>query len=575
MSLGTPIKRFSINPAQIALLIIIGLGMVALTFSTSQISNKASEDKHFFSSIQRKAVSLSLLHREGLAFTIKFAQWGAGDIPLSEVIAARANLKKQFSNVDTQHEVTRQYFVNQFLANLFIADEILLYAKPGYLSRSDYRAIKSQSNIFVDEMLSFSRIFSVEYRAQLDRIIEKSARDHAREANTNLYLLILVTSLSLIFVSSFIYTLNKQYKATSKAIDDQIILLDTANNNLIQAETLVEKLKLLDLRKNDFISTINHELRTPLTSIIGYVGILRDSINTSINTQSEQVLAVIERNSTDLLNLVEEILTLSSLESTSSELVKTGFDVQTVIAECILSLTPQKEVLGIAFDVVIEENIETIIDANKNQISQALSNILSNALKFSKTDTTVRIRVSEKFDENLRRFIRISITDQGMGIPESQISEIFTSFYRASNAQNSGIPGSGLGLAITSRIINLHDGSIGVESTEGIGSTFTLELPAHISELEKMINERKNGVLERAISAIENSAYSDLDETCHEMIGALGFYELGALSDEIALFSLWLKKHDGVDTSEVDSRRVELLRVLKSNLAALENLREA
>ncbi|MDP1913562.1 sensor histidine kinase KdpD, partial [Brevundimonas sp.] len=429
----------SINPAQIALLIMIGLGMVALTFSTSQISSGASGDNQIFSSIQKKAQSLSLLQREGLAFTIKFVQWGAGEVPIKDVIVARATLKKQLSGIDIKHEVARQYFVNQYLANLFIADEILLYAKPGYLSRSDYRAIKSQLKIFVDEMLNFSRIFAVEYRAQLDSLLEKSAKDRRQKADINLYLLILVTSLSLIFVSSFIYTLNKQYKAISNSIDDQIILLNTANNNLSQAETLVEKLKLLDSRKNDFISTINHELRTPLTSIIGYVGILRDSMNTSINTQSEQVLAVIERNSTDLLNLVEEILTLSSLESTSSELVKTEVDVQAVIAKCIFALAPQKEALGIAFDVAVDENIETVIDANKNQISQALSNILSNALKFSKTDTTVRISVSEKYNENLRRFIRISIADQGMGIPESQIAEIFTSFYRASNAQSSGI----------------------------------------------------------------------------------------------------------------------------------------
>lgn len=575
MSLGTPIKRFSINFAQIALLVMIGLGMVALTFSTSQISNEATEENQIFSSVQKKAESLALLQREGLAFTIKFVQWGAGDVPINDVIVARAILKKQLSNVDIQHEVARQYFINQYLANLFIVDEIILNSKPGYLSRGDYRAIRTESKIFVDELLSFSRVFAVEYRAQLDRLLEKSARDHAREANTNLYLLILVTSLSLIFVSSFIYTLNKQYKAILKSIDGQIILLNTANENLVQAETLVEKLKLFDLRKNDFISTINHELRTPLTSIIGYVGILRDSINTSLNSQSEQVLAVIERNSTDLLNLVEEILSLSSLESTSSELVKTEVEVQAIIAECIFALTPHKEASGIAFDVDVEESIETVIDANKNQISLAVTNILSNALKFSKTDTTVRIRVSEKFDESLRRFIRISITDRGMGIPESQIAEIFTSFYRASNVQSSGIPGSGLGLAITSRIIELHDGSISVESTEGIGSTFTLELPAHITELQKMINERKSGVLERAISAIETSAYSDLEKTCHEMIGALGFYELGALSDEIALFSLWFKTQDGVDTSEVDSRRVELLSVLKSSLAALENIREA
>ena len=575
MSVGTSIKRFSLNHAQIALLVLIGLSMLALTISTSQISRGATEDSHFFSSIQNKARSLSLLEREALTFTTKFVQWGAGEIPLREVEVARAVLKIQLSGVDTQHEVARQYFINQFVANLFIVDEIILNSKPGYLSRNDYRAIKAESKIFVDEMLSFSRVFAIEYRAQLDALLDNSAKEHRQKADINLYLLILAFSLALIFVTSFIYTLNKQYNATSRSINAQLILLDTANDNLVQAETLVEKLKLLDTRKNDFISTINHELRTPLTSIIGYVSILRDSVNISMDAQSQQVLAVIERNSTDLLDLVEEILSLSSLESTSIELVKTEVDVQAIIAECIFALTPQEEASGVSFVVDVKENIETIIDANKNQITQALSNVLSNALKFSKTDTTVHVRVGEKYDENLRRFIRISITDHGIGIPESQIAEIFTSFFRASNAKSSGIPGSGLGLAITSRIIELHGGSISVESTEGIGSTFTLELPAHISELQKMISERKSGVLERAITAIETCAYSELERTCHEMIGALGFYELGALGDEVALFSLWLKTHDAGDENEVASRKVELLSLLKSNLAAIENLKEA
>lgn len=575
MSLSTSIRRFSLNPAQIALLVVIGLGMLALTISTSQISGEASEDHQLFSSIENRAQSLSLLQLEGLTFTTKFVQWGAGEIPLHEVEIARAVLKLRLSGVDTQYEIARQYFINQFVANLFIADEIILNSKPGYLTRNDYRAIKAESKIFVDEMLGFSPVFALEYRAQLDSLIDESAKNHRQRADTNLYLLILAVTLSLIFVSSFLYTLNKQYNATLETIDTQLKLLDTANDNLLQAETLVEKLKLLDIRKNDFISTINHELRTPLTSIIGYVSILRGRIKPSLDTQSEQILAVIESNSTDLLDLVEEILTLSSLESTSIELVKTEVDVQAVITECIFALTPQEESLEIALVVDVEENIETVIDANKNQFSQALSNVLSNAIKFSKSDTTVHVRVSEKYDESLRRFIRISITDQGMGIPESQIDEIFTRFYRASNALSSGIPGSGLGMAITSRIIELHGGSISVESTEGIGSTFTLELPAHITELQKMISERKSGVLARAITAIETSAYSDLERTCHEMIGALGSYELGALGDEIALFSLWLKTHDAGDVNEVASRIVELLSVLKSNLAALENLKEA
>ena len=572
---GNSSKRFSINNAQISLLIAIALSVVALTFSTNEISRGASKDDDVFSSIQNRAQSLALLQREGLEFTTKFVQWGAGDVPISDVIVARAILKKQLSGVFNKHEVARQYFVNQYLANLFIADEIILNSKPGYLTRNDYRAIKAESKIFVDEMLSFSRVFAVEYRAQLDKFLENSAKDRRQKANTNLYLLILFISLLLIFIASLVYTLNKQYQVTLRSIGAQLDLLETANNNLIQSQTLVDKLKLLDEKKNDFISTINHELRTPLTSIIGYVGILREIIDSSIDAQSEQILSVIERNSADLLNLVEDILSLSNLESSSTELIKTEVDVQTIITESMLALTPQAEASGITFIMGVEENIETVIDANKNQISQALLNILSNALKFSKTQTKVQINISERFDEKSHRVIRISISDQGIGIPESQIAEVFTSFYRASNAQSSGIQGTGLGLAITSRIIELHKGSIKVESTVGIGSTFTLELPAHISELQQMISDRKGGVLERAIAAIETSINADLGNTCHEMIGALGFYELGDLGDEIALFSDWLKIDEAGDENEISSRKVELLGKLKSNLAVLENIREA
>ena len=103
----------------------------------------------------------------------------------------------------------------------------------------------------------------------------------------------------------------------------------------------------------------------------------------------------------------------------------------------------------------------------------------------------------------------------------------------------------------------------------------TLELPAHISELQKMISDRKSGVLQRAITAIETCTYADLGKTCHEMMGALGFYELEALSDEIALFSDWLKTNEAVGEREISSRRANLLSILKSKLTEIENFGEA
>ena len=226
MHASKSIYRFSINPAQKSLLIVIGLSMVSLTISTSEISRGASEDNQVFSSIQKRAQSLALLQREGLAFTIKFVQWGAGDVPINDVVVARDILKKQLLGVYIKREVARQYFINQYLANLFIADEILLNAKPGYLSRSGYRAIKTQSKIFTDEMLSFSRVFAVEYRAQLDKLLENSAKDRRQKANTNLYLLILFISLLLLFISSIVYTLNKQYQVIVRSIESQLNSLE-------------------------------------------------------------------------------------------------------------------------------------------------------------------------------------------------------------------------------------------------------------------------------------------------------------------------------------------------------------
>lgn len=565
-------KALRLNVFQIVILILIGVNIVALILSTKVTSDGASKDNEVFSSIESMARSFSLLQRDTLVYTTKLAQWGAGDIPQSEVVIALVVLEQRLAQIREGKFVADQFPELTFFKVLEKSDGLVAAAGRGYLSDVEYVAVQPKLKEIIDSILNFSSKFAIIYREQLDQILKISAEDRKYKANANLFLLLIFTFLSIVFIATYFNRRNRHYQAIDNWLQAQLVSLNIAEVELKKSGSLIEKLRFLDERKNIFISTINHELRTPLTSIIGYVSLLRESVNTTLSTQGEHILDVIDRNSTMLLDIVEETLTLSSLESSSQDLEKEAVDVATIISDAILALTPAALGSNTVFVVDIEENLDTKIYANTTTMLQAISNILSNALKFSNGESEVRIKVSQRYDEKNIKFIQISVTDHGIGIPETQLNEIFTTFYRAPNAISKGIPGTGLGLAITLRIIELHQGTIKVESKVDIGSTFTLELPSQVSALEKMIKERRGGVLERAILAIETCTAADLEATCHEMMGALGFYNYESLGAEIKLFSDWLKAKDSLDSKEFSSRRVELLGKLRLRSNAENNL---
>lgn len=532
--------------------------------STRVTTEGASKDNAVFSSIQSQARSFSLLQRDTLVYTTKLAQWGAGDIARSEVQSARNVLGRRLARLERGGALTTQFPELPFFDTLNNFDYILSAAKPGILSQRDYLAIQPETKKLTTSLLDFSSRFALMYRAQLDQILENSATDHKNKANANFALLVMFFLLSIVLITTYVYRQARHYQVISQWLQTQLIALDVAQVELKSAGSLVAKLKNRDEEKNVFISTINHKLRTPLTSIIGYISVLRGNTGTTFSPQGIQILDVIDRNSLTLLTLIEEILSLSALISGEQEVKTEMVDMAAVISETAKVLEPAVDGAPSRFIIEIRRDIGTIISANKLSISRAVSNILSNALKFSKGESPIRVVVDHRLDENAISYLQIRVTDQGIGIPESQLPEIFTSFYRASNAVNDGIPGTGLGLAITSRIIDLHHGSLSVVSQVGKGSTFTIELPSNISALEKMIYERRDGVLDRAIVAIESCAEADLEATCHEMIGALGLYRYELLGDEIALFSKWRRENNSEDKSELSSRRDELLGKLRS-----------
>ena len=567
--------RFSINKSQITLLSLGSILLILLTSSTLLLFASAQQaDKVHFSS-EKSEVLLSDAQTSALRFTLRFEEWRSGRIDRQIAQTARAILGEELSRMANEKIAIPRTLMADFSLYLTNADALLARSGPGFISASLRKENSLNLAKFNLNFLDENRVFMVSYHDAFLAQTAERLRKLSHRQQLNMILLGAFGLNGIIFVFSIIYTSNKRYREIRSSIFEQSVLLKDANVDLTQSQNLVDQLQALDIRRNDFITTINHELRTPLTSIIGYVSLLQKNIVSGEKEQNLKLIDVIERNSNNLLELVEEILTLSNLSNVSHEVLMTKVDLHEVVSQCILLLAPQTHSSDVSIITTSEEGKEAVIAANMVQISQAIFNILSNAVKFSPPHSEVKVKISKSKDRYSQKVIKLTITDQGLGIPSSEVGEIFKSFFRASNTKNSTIPGNGLGLAITAKIIELHQGTIEVESKVGVGTTFTILLPAHLDEVDKMIINRAGGVLARAITALENSAPADLGATCHEMIGALALYDMVDQSAQVSLFSHWLQSHGNENPELISFQLDALLTKLRFESSRPENSREA
>ena len=556
------------------LLAAVVITLSVLAVFSQDISRGASKDVTLFSSAELTSTALIVVQRESLAYTTRYTQWLGGDVERREVQIARALLAQRLNVITSSKLTIGNQLSQQYFENLALSDKLLASSQPGFLSKKESERIKAQSKEFVDAMLLESRILVATYQDALHVVLDESAAERHYKADRLIFVLYLFFLLSIMLFGSFIFTLGRQFRRNSTANSHQLLLISEAIDQLVASREIVNQLELLDERKNVFISTVNHELRTPLTSIVGYIDILREKLEGVENEELSKIIHILERNSDNLLNLVEDILSLTNLESTSTGLLKTDVDLKELTENAILGLTPLSEAAHISINLNVQEGLATEILANRNQFTEVLTNLISNAIKFSRPGGAVGIVIEEGSANELSKMLQISISDEGVGIPEAELDNVFASFFRASNVRNSEIVGTGLGLAIVSRIVEEHHGSITVESTLNIGTTFRVEVPVFDPEIDEFIQGRKSGVLHRAIVALETCTLSELENVTHEMRGVLGFYDLDEQGAAIADFETWLKRSDRAQDSEILIRKNNLLSVLRENLTELNNLKE-
>jgi signal transduction histidine kinase/CHASE3 domain sensor protein len=247
----------------------------------------------------------------------------------------------------------------------------------------------------------------------------------------------------------------------------------------------VQLLRELDQAKADFIATVSHELRTPLTSISGYLEMLQDGEAGQLPDQAAAMLTIIDRNATRLRNLIEDLLTQSRIDAGRLRLELGTVELRPLLQSVLNAMAP----LASASDVKLELNTSQDslgVQADSQQLEQVFTNLISNALKFTPAGGSVLVTLSAAEDEGAL----IEVRDTGMGIPPEEYPNLFTRFFRASNAAEAALPGTGLGLAIVQEIVHRHGGAVDVDSELGVGTTVTVWLPG---TAQQEITVRKAG----------------------------------------------------------------------------------
>ncbi|MDB5283381.1 MAG: response regulator [Bacteroidota bacterium] len=297
---------------------------------------------------------------------------------------------------------------------------------------------------------------------------------------------------------------NEELEEKANLLEEQKERLE---NSKVDLENKAGELEVTSRYKSEFLANMSHELRTPLNSILILAQLLSENKANVLGPKEVEFASNIHNSGNDLLNLINEILDLSKVESGKMELdiVETSFD--DILSDVSSMFTEVAKNKSIDFKIHIDETSHSTITTDKQRLEQILRNLLSNAFKFTGKDHSVTLTVAkipavESFKNkklnSLSEVVAFAVSDTGIGIPEDKLGIIFEAFQQADGSTKRKYGGTGLGLSISRELANVLGGEIQLHSIEGKGSTFTLFLPIVFDPLNSSPVEGKVEVKENA-----------------------------------------------------------------------------
>lgn len=279
--------------------------------------------------------------------------------------------------------------------------------------------------------------------------------------------------------------LERLYTDLESEVRSQTDKLSALNDLLLfqkaELKRALDRLSEETAYKNEFFAIMSHELRTPLTSILAFARILREV--DSLDAKTRSAVEEIEANATLLLNMVNNILTISKAEAHKNELVVEPVDFVDLLGFVRKSLEPVAKNKGISLTAKTDADVPVSM-ADWEKLRRIVENLVDNAIKYTHVGGRVDVRAT--FDGDC---IAVAVSDDGMGIDEADQEGIFERYRQAGQSPNRRYRGTGLGLAVVKELAELHGGSVSVESARKLGSTFTVRIPYAAVDTEEYDEE--------------------------------------------------------------------------------------
>lgn len=246
-------------------------------------------------------------------------------------------------------------------------------------------------------------------------------------------------------------------------------VIDSINALVDSTVASMEEERQIEQSKDDLITNVSHDIRTPLTSIIGYLGLLK---NSELNEDHTKYIQIAYDKALQMKALAEDLFEYTTLRSsTNNKLVLAPLHVNSMLEQVAAGFELEAEKKNIAFNVVTRPR-DLVIDADAKMIVRMLNNLISNALKYGRGATEINLIANKVNNE----FVELRVENNGEQIPKKSLQKIFDRFYRVESSRNLKTGGTGLGLAITKSIVDLHGGNIKCQSTAELTS-FIIQLP--------------------------------------------------------------------------------------------------
>jgi len=277
---------------------------------------------------------------------------------------------------------------------------------------------------------------------------------------------------------------HRSKKAAMEGVVRDITKMKQANIELKQAKDIAERsLKVKEL----FLANMSHEIRTPMNGIIGMIDLME---GTSVTEEQQNYIGTIKKSSETLLNILNDILDLSKIEAGKMELRISPVKLKSILEKLYALFAQQALSKSINLYYHLSEDLPEYIQIDETRLLQILSNLTSNAIKFTDGGGSINIGMKRANIPGKRHMIKCVVSDSGIGISHENVKKLFTSFSQLDNSTTKTFGGTGLGLAISKELCKLMGGKIGVFSTLGLGSTFWFTFQAEPTQKTVVIEDR-------------------------------------------------------------------------------------